>query len=243
MANPMDGRLEALARRQHGLFTTRQARSLGLDTDMIRHRLRSGRWRRVHPSVLALPGAPISGPARILAAVLAFGDGVVASHTSAAALIGLPGFPIEHSPVHVSVPSYLRRARTEAVVHGTLRLPEHHRRPIDGVPCTSVARTIFDLCGQLRPGRAERALDNALAGRLVTLAALWRVLDDVGARGRAGTAGLRRLLLARGTRYVAPESELESKLIELVAVHGLPEPRRQVDLGDADGWIGRVDFA
>lgn len=243
MPNPLDGRIEKLAGQQHGLFTTRQARALGADRNSIWHRLVSGRWRRVHPGVLALPGASVAGAARILVAVLAVGDEVVASHTSAAALVGLPGFPIEHSPVHLSAPSYTRRARPGTVVHGTLRLPGHHRRTVDGVPCTSVARTIFDLCGELRAARAERALDHALSRRLVTLPALWRVLDDVGARGRAGTAGLSRLLLARGERYVAPESELEAQFIELVARHGLPEPRRQVGLGDVDSWIGRVDFA
>ena len=39
-----------------------------------------------------------------------------------------------------------------------------------------------------------------------------------------------------------PESELEARLVELARCHGLAEPERQVDLGDDDGWIGRVDF-
>src|SRR5690606_18651631 len=45
----------------------------------------------------------------------------------------------------------------------------------------------------------------------------------------------------RGGEYVAPESELERRFLALVRNHGLPEPERQVDLGD-DEWIGRVDF-
>ena len=74
------------------------------------------------------------------------------------------------------------------------------------------------------------------------MTALWRVLDDHAARGRAGSGVLRQLLIERGGRYAAPESELEARFIALVSASGLPQPERQVDLGDADSWIGRVDF-
>ena len=53
---------------------------------------------------------------------------------------------------------------------------------------------------------------------------------------------MRRLLDERGGRYVAPESELEARFLGLVRHHGLPAPERQVDVGDVDGWVGRVDF-
>ena len=64
-------------------------------------------------------------------------------------------------------------------------LPEHHRRVIDGVPCTSIARTLFDLCGTEHLGRSARALDTALARRWVTLPSLWSVLIETKARGRS----------------------------------------------------------
>jgi len=105
-----------------------------------------------------------------------------------------------------------------------------------------MARTLFDLCGDVHARRAERALDTALARRLVTLPKLWRVLIDLAEHGRAGTVLMRTLLEERRDDYVAPESELEARLIELARRYGLPEPERQVDLGDGDGWIGRVDF-
>jgi very-short-patch-repair endonuclease len=41
---------------------------------------------------------------------------------------------------------------------------------------------------------------------------------------------------------VPPESELEARFLELVRRYRLGRPERQVDLGDPDGWIGRVDF-
>jgi hypothetical protein len=174
-----------------------------------------------------------------MAAVLAVGDYAVLSHTSAAALLGLPGFGIK--PLVVSVPRLVRRVVPGVRVEQSLALLPHHRRLVDGVPCTSVARTLFDLGGDVYAQRAERALDTALARRLVTRPALWRVLDDLAEHGRRGTVLLRTLLTERGARYVPPASELEARFIELVDSHDLPRPEQQVDLGD-DTWIGRVDF-
>jgi very-short-patch-repair endonuclease len=152
----------------------------------------------------------------------------------------LRGFSIE--PVTVSVERNGRRSLSGVRLEESLFLPPHHRTLVDGIPCTTLARTLFDLCGDVHALRAERALDSALARRLVTLRELWQVLVDLAEHGRAGTVLMRELLEERRENYVAPESELESRLIELARRYGLPEPERQVDLGDNDGWIGRVDF-
>lgn len=53
---------------------------------------------------------------------------------------------------------------------------------------------------------------------------------------------MRALLMERGPTYVPPASELEARFIALACAEGLSQPERQVDLGDADSWIGRVDF-
>jgi hypothetical protein len=72
--------------------------------------------------------------------------------------------------------------------------------------------------------------------------ALWRVLDDLAIQGRNGTCAMREVLLARGEGYVAPASDLEADFLALLRRAGLPLPEREVDLGDADQWIGRVEF-
>jgi very-short-patch-repair endonuclease len=41
---------------------------------------------------------------------------------------------------------------------------------------------------------------------------------------------------------VPPASNLERRFAAIVAQAGLPEMRRQVDSGDDDRWVGRVDF-
>jgi very-short-patch-repair endonuclease len=137
------------------------------------------------------------------------------------------------------------RRRTDSVrFEESLALPSNHRRTVDGIPCTSVARTLFDLCGdrEVSPRRSARTLDTALSRKIVTTPALWRVLDDLAEHGRRGTVWMRTLLMERGGSYVPPESELEARFIELVHRYRLGRPDRQVDLGGFDEWIGRVDF-
>lgn len=231
--------MEDVAAQQHGLVTRKQAVGYGLTKKAIEHRLRSGRWRHVQRGVFRLAGALETPHLRVLAAVLAAGTGAVLSHESVAALYGLPGFDLE--PPVVSIPR-ARRAIPGVRFEQSLALPPHHCRVVAGIPCTSVARLMFDLCGHVRPGRAARALDNALASRLVTMPAVWRVLDELAERGRDGTVWMRTFLMERGLQYVAPESELEARFVRLVRDASLPQPERQVDLGDADDWIGRVDF-
>ena len=85
-------------------------------------------------------------------------------------------------------------------------------------------------------------LDDALAHRRITVHSMSLVFADLAGHGRPGTCVMRELLEARSEGYVASESELEDLFLELVAAHGLPEPRRQVDLGSVDVSIGRVDF-
>lgn len=232
--------MEALASSQHGLITYEQARSLGLSAKAIEHRRRTGRFRRVARGVYRISGAPETPRQRALAGVLASGDVAALSHRSAAALHGLPGFDLE--PLTVSVARNGRRDLHGVRIEQTLALPDPHVTCVDGIQCTTVARTLFDLCGDVHALRAERALDTALARKLVTVPGLWRVLVDLAEHGRAGTVLFRTLLEERRGAYIPSESELEARFIALTRRYGLVEPERQVDLGDDDGWIGRVDF-
>ena len=185
-------------------------------------------------------GAPKTWLSEVLAMVLAAGSGACASHRTAAALFRLPGFSRRH--LEVVVPRGRRPRLSRVVVHHVLVLPEHHHLVIDEVAVTSVARTLFDLAGSVHPSRAERALDHCLTRRMVTVPACWRVLDDLAEHGRSGTTVTRALLEARGAGYVAPASELERSMLDLLDDAGLPPPAREIDVGDADGWVGRVEL-
>lgn len=174
-----------------------------------------------------------------MGAVLEGGRGTVLSHRSAAALSGVPGFGKGRLETlrPESVDHVVRLSR----LHRSSLLPPHHTTLIDGIPCTTVARTLFDLAAAERPARIVRAVDNALSQMGMTIGDLEEVFATLAGRGRAGTRVMRRILDDRGVGYVPVESELEALVDALVKAAGQDPLRRQVILGD-DAPIGRVDF-
>ena len=100
---------------------------------------------------------------------------------------------------------------------------------------------ILQLCDVVHPKRAERALDNAWRMRLLSGRSVRALLDGWGRRGRNGTALLRELMEARPDDYRPPDSNLESRALDVLRAAGLGAFRRQVDSG-GDRWTGRVDL-
>lgn len=128
-------------------------------------------------------------------------------------------------------------------MHRWRPFPPHHLTVIEGIATTRVARTLVDLAGVVHPGRAERAVDNCLSAKMVTFHALRGTFYELASRGRAGTACMREILERRGPQYIAPASEFEREFFAILDAAGLPSPVRQLDVGDDDDWIGRVDLA
>ena len=145
-------------------------------------------------------------------------------------------------PIDVLRLGHSGRVAPSTRLRETRFLPEHHTAVVDGIPVTSPARTLLDLCGCVHPGRADRALENALHMKLVTLPRMEIVLAECARQGRPGITTLRSLLAQRGGGYVPTESELERLVLAVLDAAGLPEPERQVVLGDNERLVGRVDF-
>lgn len=236
----VDRALRELARGQHALVSRAQARQLGLGRDALARRIRAGEWDLITPRVLRLAGANVTFDQRCMAAVLDAGPSAALSRHAAAYHWSLPGFP--PGPIDVSR-ARLRSNRhsTLATIHEPRYLPGHHLTFVDGIPVTTVARTVFDLAGCVHPQRAERALDNALSRKLVALGAMRSVTIELLERGRTGSALMRLLLAERGAGYIPPASGLEARFLALFIQAGIEPPDKQVDLG-GDEWIGRVDF-
>jgi very-short-patch-repair endonuclease len=232
---------EALAARQRNLITRRQLEALGLSRSAIRHQLASGRLHIELGDVYRLPGARRDWRTRLHAAVLAAGEGAVVSHRAAAALMHVPGFP--ERAIELTVPYRRSVVLSGAIVHRSRCLPVGHTKLVDGLPTTSMARTLCDLAAIMHPAQTARALDNSIARGGVTTNAMWRVLNELHPSGRRGSGAVRRLLRARGEGYVAPASDLEARFAQIICEGGLPSPDRQVDVGDGRQWVGRVDFA
>jgi very-short-patch-repair endonuclease len=231
-----------LAEKQHGVFTGAQATGLGFTREAIRHRLRAGRWEQAGVNVYRVTGSPPTWEQRLLGLVLTAGPAAAASHGSAAALFGIPGFS-RQGRVEITTPRPRRHRSQDQIVHRWRPFPAHHLTVVDGIVTTRVGRTLCDLAGVLHPDRTERVIDTCLSLGLVTPGTLQAAFYDLAGRGRKGTAVLRRVLVERCVGYVAPSSELEARFRDLVRNSDLPEPVRQLNVGDDESWIGRVDAA
>jgi very-short-patch-repair endonuclease len=228
-----DERIAALATRQAGVVSRRQLGELGVGRGAIEHRVRAGRLVPVagHRGVFAV-GHSSRGPRTALwAAFLALGPGAVASHRSAAALWALRPSPVR---AELTVPSGGRR-RSALIVHRTTWLPAADLARRDGLPVTSVARTLLDLGAVVGLRDVERAFDQADMLELLDMRAIDAVLAEGG--GRPGAAKLRAVVGRDVAGSTLTDSELGEFLLAIVRRAGLPEPHQQF-------WVGgyRADF-
>jgi very-short-patch-repair endonuclease len=148
-----------------------------------------------------------------------------ASHRTAAALHGLDGF--DRGPVEVLAPHGRGRARAGWTVHESRHLRAVDLGQRDGVPCTTVVRTVLDLPAVAHPFRAGQALDHACRLEPGALDLIVRRFVELARRGRPGTALMRALLAERLATDRFTQSGFEAVTLRLVRSVGLPEPVTQ----------------
>ena len=223
---------------QHWVITRKQALLLGLSSTGIDRRLSSGLFIPLHPSVYRIGAAPESWRQRLLGACLWTGG--VASHRSALLVLGLEGYSGDINEVTTTVS---RRTSTQAVrIHRSTSLAPFDLTIVDSIRSTTPTRTLLDVGSVLSQKGLEEALDSALRQRLTSLDRLRAGIERLGGRGSRGPGALVKLLDARGN-VVPTDSALETQLSRLLRRHRLPQPQRQIEVRDAQGFIGRVDFA
>jgi hypothetical protein len=236
-----DAEVSAHAARQHGVLTLAQLKAHGLSPSSVHKRAASGRLHRVHPGVYALAPAELLGRGgRYLAAVLACGPDAALSHQSAAALRGLRASDRAH--IDVTVPREAVRKHDGIDVHRSRTLTPADVTSVEGIPCTTVARTLLDLGGVLRTRALERAFEQAETLEVLDLLALedqlWRN------RHRRAAPVVRALLAEYDPSQGPTESELEESFLDLVRRAGLPAAERQAYIALDDGEPPvRADFA
>lgn len=171
--------------RQHGLLTLGQARTAGLTDRQIRTRVTTGRLTPVRPRVYRFAGTRPSWEAEVLAAVLGAGCRAVASHATAAALLGLARVEsCGRLEVTVQRPDQ-PRALGGVLVHRTTTLDPADLLSVRGVPCTSASRTVVDLAALLEPDQLRALVDDVLFDELAVRKQLHRRAVAL-ARGRGG---------------------------------------------------------
>jgi hypothetical protein len=212
-----DAAVARIAARQHGVIAVAQLHEVGLDKSAISRRVKRGHLHRIHHGVYAVGHRAPNLHARFMAAVLASGEGAVLSHASAAVLWKLL-YPIE-GPVHVSVPTtFGRKSRRGVHLHRCPSLqpqppaepsPSPSSLPIrggrgrrlltthrDGIPVTTIQRTIEDLEGTVSQKLHRRA------------------------KRQAELMGID----LEGVESDRTRSDLETLFLELCARYGIPPP-------------------
>lgn len=126
-----DVRIARIAARQYGVFTYDQALSCHFTADMIAYRLKVGRWQRLHRGVYLLVGTEVTFTTRVLGAVLAAGEGAVASFATAGALYVVEDF--RPGRVEVTVPRRTSPDLRPVFVH-RVDLPTSDKAQVQRVP-------------------------------------------------------------------------------------------------------------
>jgi len=217
---PRDQLIASLADRQQGVVAHRQLIALGLSASAIHRRVKAGRLHIIHRGVYAVGRRKLTVRGRWMAAVLACGPDAVLSHRDAAALHELRRSG-SRKAMHVTAPGRTRHTRPGIIVHNVRHLHPGDRTIIDGIPVTSVHRTLLDYAEIARPQELRWAFEAYDRLDLLDM----RKIEAMIARcpGRRGVKALRALTAVyRGPAET--RSRNERRLLELVRAAGLPEP-------------------
>ena len=143
----------------------------------------------------------------------------VASHGSAAYVWGL----YRYAPATIDVTAPIRRrAKREFRVHFSSILAIEDREDREGIPVTSVPRTLLDLAIRLRPEQLDRLLERAEERDLLDVVEVEALLDRAG--GHRGRGPLRRALALYEPDPTFTRSRFEQLFRQLVRAAGLPDP-------------------
>lgn len=232
--------VDDVARQQFGIITRVQARSEGLSSRQIDHRLKQGTWQRVHPSVYRHAVARASWEGRLLAAVLA-SDGI-ASHRSAAALWWLELYTTPRP--EITVPRGRRARLVNIREHQSTQWDRRDEILRRGIPCTGIERTILD-CGAVVSARTvERLAEAAIRREYTSWLELLRCLRRHSRRGRSGCLNLRRVLELRLIDQTIALSDFGRLIASLLVDAGLPKPLVEYRIHDDAGeFILQADLA
>ena len=221
-----------------GILTRAEAKERGFTNRMLRIRIARGELEEVLPGVLWVCASPYTWRSGLRAATT-WAAPAAGSHRAAAAQWGLDGFP--RNILEISTSRRLQAPRSEITVHQIGDLPQDQVRFRDGLPFTSIERTLLDLGAVCPPGKVENAVDDALRQRLTTLERLNSELDRFAAKGRNGCGVLRALVDERRSEGVS-ESRFERALFRFLKESDLPRPVKQFAVV-LDGRTCRFDFA
>lgn len=238
----MDPRLSAVAAGQHGLFTVAQAVEAGYSEREVKFLARTREWNRLRRGVyidsqLMPTGDPALHVLAARAALLCVKDGAFASHLTAATIHGLSLLDPDLSTVHITRVA-LASSRTEAGIHHHVaRVPASRIITIDDLAVTDVAWTVIDTARESSLEQGLVLAESALWREEATPESLRSVLEHC--RDWPGSR-----IASRVVSFASNGSESAGESLARLAFErlSLPQPRQQIAVRDARGYVGRVDF-
>jgi very-short-patch-repair endonuclease len=175
---------------------------------------------RLHAGVYLVGHRLISREGRWMAAVLVSGDEAVLSHWSAAALWGIR--PSSRTRIDVTVPHATRSS--DPIRRHVSSLPADEITVEEGIPVTTVPRTIFDLSATEPLDVVKALLREVEFVELHDRLSLWDLVERY-----PGRRGIRKIKAALEALKDEPVDERKSRLEErfdpFLRKHRLPRPR------------------
>lgn len=259
-----------IAAGNHSVVTRKAAVSSGMSSRNIDTAKRRGWLTEPAPGVLVIAGSVDSWRRRGAIVLAASDERGRLSHRAASTLFGLDGFPDPDAGglIEEELPRNVTKigpARTdpmvdvlvaqpftfhlppgiEARLHQTDRFdPELEEVVIDGLTCTSLARTLCDLGAVCSDDAVWKALISARRKHDLNPRWLAQTATRLDRPGPTGSPTIRRLLRRWGTEGKLPESWLEELMGRLFTDPAIPGFVRQYIVTDAnDQFVARVDGA
>lgn len=219
-----------------GLIRLDAAVEAGASPDAIYRDARAGRLERAHRGVYRRPEV-VDAHAALRAAIAHLGPTAIGVVHSAARTHGLAG-AWDRSAVAVAVPRGLEKRQRAGIDLHFWRIPDVDVVSVDGLPVTSVARTLADTSRLLSRFEAVALVDSALHQGLIVPAQFDQVAAMMGRRPRCprGRAVLR-------AARIGAQSPLETRVRLRAADGGFPPDALQVPIRADDGHlVGYADM-
>ena len=207
-----------MANLQRGRVTRAQLVAAGVSEGAQARMISRGALIREHQGVYRVGHCAAIPWGAETAALLACAPGTVLSHRSAAVAWGLLS---DTAIVEVTIADAQTGTPGGVIVHRSRTLLPRDVTIRNGLPVTSVARTLLDLAGVVKARLLEKAIDQALLTHMVTPTQLQDVLDR--SIGRRGAGTLKRIVQSEGPS-TQTRSNPEERFLALVRQAGLPAP-------------------
>lgn len=223
MGMDTERRINQLAASQGGIVRTEQALECGMTPRQVQHRLQSGAWERLFRGVHRVFDMTNCRD-RLLAVVAALPSATV-SHEAAAQIHSIPN--VRRGLVVVSVHSQTTHTFPGVTVHRNHDLDREQVMTRDGLPVTTVPRTVIDLAAMLTARHLESIIDDLIAAQRLSIRELRDSVERVSRRGKPGSASLRELLAQRSDDAAPSATPLERRGFQILKDGGLPAPIRE----------------